>query len=546
MKATISVVPRKPVKLRVEISDPEVIAEIEKHSDDSSREKYALSALRLGVLALRQAAGELDSTTIRNAAQSMLTDLGQMLSQRAVELTSEMSGALRQYFDPSTGALPQRIDSLLRNDGELDRALRIHLASENSTIAQTLSTHFGEGSAIRKLLSPTEASGLKAQIESVLVTYLREQREQILQEFSLDHKSSALSRLLDELTASNGNLKNDIENKVRTLVSEFSLDKSDSALSRLVARVESTQKAITSEFSADNENSAITRLSRMLHETSRQIDQNLTLDNDGSALSRLKRELLTTIQSLVTASTDFHSEVRATLAALQARKEEADRSTMHGRAFEDQVGFILANEAQRLNDLYEAVGTSSGIIRNCKTGDFVTTLGPDSAAPGTHIVWEAKEDQSYDVKCALAELGLARKNRQAQIGVFVFSSRIAPETLQPFSRYGNDIVIRYDPDNPDGALILRVSYSVARALAIRENRETVESEQALRAIEAAAVAIEKQLDHLDQIKTWAETVRNNGEKIADRASRLRTDLAKEVEVLEFQVNGLKNTAAEAA
>ena len=546
MEPTLRVVPQKSLKLCLEISDAEVIAEIEKHPDDSSREKYALSALRLGVLALRQAAGELDATTIRNAAQTMLTDLGQMLSHGAADLTSELSSALRQYFDPTTGALPQRIDSLLRNDGELDRALRTHLASENSTIAQTLSAHFGEGSAIRKLLSPTEASGLKAQIENVLGTYLREQREQILQEFSLDHKNSALSRLVEELTSSNGELKNDIENKVRTLVNEFSLDKPDSALSRLVGRVESAQKAIASEFSADNENSAITRLSRMLHETSRQIDQNLTLDNDGSALSRLKRELLSTIQTLVIANNDFQSEVRATLAALQARKEEANRSTMHGHAFEDQVGFVVATEAQRLNDLYEAVGTSTGIIKNCKTGDFVSSLGPDSAAPGTRIVWEAKEDQSYDLKRALAELALARKNRQAQIGVFVFSSKTAPEALQPFARYGNDIVIRYDPDNVDGGLIVRVAYSVARALAIRENHETIESEQALRVIEAVAVAIEKQLDHLDQIKTWADTVRNNGEKIADRAARLRTDLAKEIEALEFQVNGLKNTAARAA
>jgi hypothetical protein len=57
----------------------------------------------------------------------------------------------------------------------------------------------------------------------------------------------------------------------------------------------------------------------------------------------------------------------------------------------------------------------------------------------------------------------------------------------------------------------------------------------------AARAIEKQLEHLDQIKIWAETVKTNGEKMADRAGKMRADLAKQVESLDRQVNGLKTT-----
>src|SRR5271154_6065795 len=169
--------------LSLEVGDSDVVLELEKHSEGLPREKYALSALRLGVLALRQAAGELDATTIRSAAQDMLSGLGQLLAQRGTEISTDIAGALRQYFDPSTGALPQRIEALLRNDGELDRALRAHLAPENSTIAQALSAHLGEGSAIFKLLSPTDAGGVKAQIAGVLEGVLQEQQEQILREF---------------------------------------------------------------------------------------------------------------------------------------------------------------------------------------------------------------------------------------------------------------------------------------------------------------------------------------------------------------------------
>jgi hypothetical protein len=495
------------VLLALEVSDPEVVAELKKHSEGAPREAYALGALRLGVLSLRQAAGELDATAIREAGQKLLSSLAELLTKRGTEITTELTGALRQYFDPTTGALPQRIEALLSNDGELDRALRAHLAPENSTIARALAAHLGEGSQLFKLLSPTDASGLKAQISAMLESVLEEQQGQILR--------------------------------------EFSLDKPDSALSRLVTKVEAAQKAITNEFSTDNDQSAITRLSRMLQETRQQIDKNLTLDDETSALSRLKRELETTIEGLAKTNRDFQAEVRTTLATMQARREEAAKSTQHGHTFEDQLGLVLAVEAQRLNDLHEATGNKVGAIKNTKTGDFVTILGPESAAPGARIVWEAKDDKSYDLKSARAEMEEARKNRQAQVGVFVFARGAAPDGLQPFARYVNDLVITWDPDDPTSDLFIKVALSVARALVIRESHESVEAEQVVTAIELATRTIEKQLDHLEQIKTWAETVKNNGENIADRARRMRADLAKEIESLDRHVQALKTTGTPA-
>lgn len=528
-----------------EVGDPEVVAELQKHADGAPRERFALGALRLGVLAIRHAGGELDAAAVREASQDLLAGLAELLAKRGTEITADLSGALRQYFDPTTGALPQRIEALLRNDGDLDRALRAHLAPENSTIASSLAAHLGNDSAIFKLLSPTDSNGLKAQIERMLQSVLTEQQEQILLEFSLDNKESALSRLVTELTASNGEFKTDMKSQVDALIGEFSLDKPESALSRLVAKVEAAQTAMTDEFSTDNERSAFSRLTRMLDATRQQIDKNLTLDDETSALSRLKRELQTTIEGLVRSNSDFQVEVRTTLAALQARREEAARSTRHGYTFEDQFGLILAAESQRMNDPYEATGTTTGIIKNCKTGDFVTTLGPDSAAAGVRIAWEAKEDKSYDLRRALAEMEEARKNRQAQIGVFVFSRTTAPDGLQPFARYGNNIVVIWDPDDANSDLYVRVAYSVARALVIRESHESTETEQAVKSIDLATRCIEKQLEHLDQIKTWADTVKSNGEKIADRAIRMRADLGKEVETLDRYVTELKTNGAPA-
>src|SRR2546425_1433449 len=146
------------------MTDPEVIVELLRHSAGDARDRHALGALRLGVLALRLAGGQLDSGTIREAGQELLADLRAVLVGRSNELTGQISAALSQYFDPRTGALPQRLEALLAQNGELELFLKRHLASDDSTLARTLSSRLGENSPIFKLLSPTESGGLRAQV----------------------------------------------------------------------------------------------------------------------------------------------------------------------------------------------------------------------------------------------------------------------------------------------------------------------------------------------------------------------------------------------
>jgi hypothetical protein len=529
--------------LQLKVTDPEISAALRSYPEGEPRSQFALGALRLGVLALRAAVGQIDTGEIRNAGQKLMSDFKSLLVERSGDLTNEITSALKQYFDPQTGLLPQRIQSLIQNDGDLEKLLRSHLAPQDSVIARTLAAHLGEGSPIFRMLSPTDANGLQAQIAGALEQALAEQRQQILREFSLDNTDSALSRLIAQLTTNNGQLQSNLQQQVVGLVNEFSLDQPDSALSRLVSRVEAAQTVIADQFSIDNEQSAMTRLSKMLQNTSEHIDKNLTLDDDKSALSRLKRELQGTLDAIVEKNSAFQSEVRAMLSAQQARREEAARSTQHGHTFEEQLGEVLVQECNRQGDLPEATGSTTGLIKNCKIGDYVVELGADSAAPGARIVWEAKDDHSYDLKRALAEIEEARKNRQAQIGVFVFSKNAASVGQQPFARYGRDLVIVWDPEDASSDLYVKVACSVARALAIRENQEKSETAESIQEVERATRAIEKQLQYLDEFKKWGETVKSHGEKISDRAERMKKDLLKEVEALDHEVSALKAEAA---
>ncbi len=341
----------------------------------------------------------------------------------------------------------------------------------------------------------------------------------MVQEFSLDSEDSALSRLVRRVRDCNGNLTADLKKEIAALVGEFSLDKPDSALSRLVKKVETAHDLI---------------------------GKTLTLDDDGSALARLKREISGTIEALTAKNDQFHVEIREAIARLETQKKSAAASTLHGVTFEERLGHLLAFEAHRLNDVHEPTGSSVGVITHCKIGDFVTQLGSDSAAPGARIVWEAKSNKSYDVPAALGELEQARKNRRAQIGIFVLAKASAPEHMEPFQRHGNNLIVIWDADDPGTNVLVRAALSVARALVIREAQHDSESAEALKNIETAACAIGKHVAELLEMKKMSETVRNNGEKLCQKADSMKANLEKQVSILQEQVLSLKIVAPRAA
>ena len=231
--------------------------------------------------------------------------------------------------------------------------------------------------------------------------------------------------------------------------------------------------------------------------------------------------------------------MREAMARLDTRKKEGARSPRHGVEFEERLGALLADEAQRLGDLYEATGDTTGNIKNCKVGDYVIELGADSAAAHARIVWEAKDKQGSSLRAAVDEIDEARRNRHAQVGVFVFSSKTAPEGLEPLHRHGNDIMVVWNPDDPTSEVVVRAAYSLARCLAVRERRTDRESLAAILEIERAARGIEKQVGYLEEVRKWAETVKGHGEKIADRSSRMVEELRRDVERLDVQIASMR-------
>jgi hypothetical protein len=544
-----SLIPRKPVvsadndaqsiPLTLVVSDRETVAELLQRSDGREREEYALAALRIGVLSLKHARGQIDADAVRREGEKLLRELKTALDGSRNDIHTNLTTALKEYFDPKDGRFQERIERLIKQDGELEQVLERQVGGSGSVLADTLAEHIGRNSPLMKLLNPEEASGLVSSIRSTVSSVIDEEQKRILGEFSLDNDQSALKRLVNELTQANGKLKTDLANEVGTVVQEFSLDKEDSALSRLVKRVEKAQETITKEFSLDEEGSALSRLSTVINEAKGSIDSNLTLDNEDSALYRLKRELVDILDNHEKKVQGFQTNVLTALESITAQRKESARSTQHGNVFEDAACEFIEKEVQKAGDVATRTGTATGLINYCKVGDLVVELGADCVAAGERFVVEAKEDAGYTVIKALAEIDMARKNRGANVGLFLFSAQTAPQGMEMLSRSGDDVLVVWDAQRLESDVVLRAGLSLAKALCVRKQRERNKDAGDWEQVDAAVLAIEKEAGRLTQMKTWTDTIQSNSGKLLDEIRKMTNNLETQISLLRESVDSLK-------
>ncbi|MEM6413549.1 MAG: hypothetical protein AAF720_02715 [Pseudomonadota bacterium] len=499
------------IRLCLDIEDQTVIAALSRHSREDSRQEFASTALKIGILALNQAQGEVDVERVRGESDRLIANLGSALGQYRERLSTDISKALQDYFDPSSGRFTDRVERLVKKDGELETVLRGQLAGDGSVLQQTLSAHMGPQSALMQAIDPGSEKGLARQLASHVNDAADAQREHILKEFSLDNPSGALSRTLKELTDRHGAAGAALEAKISEVVAEFSLDKEDSALSRLVARVDNAQRLINDEFS---------------------------LDKDGSALARMRKEIKDQVEELAKGNRDFQEEVRAKLQEIVARKEESQRSTRHGGEFEEALCSVLQSFCQSQGDIATATGNKVGVIRNNKKGDCVIELGPDHVSAGAKIVVEAKARQNYSLGEARAEIAEARKNRGAATGLFVFSERLAPAGLEPLLRFGDDVFVIWNENTGSHDAYLKAGLALVRALAAKPADSADVHAADLELMSKEIREIEKQAAALDKISTSAETVRRSGETIRDQVDRMKIKLLRAVAKLDEGMSAL--------
>lgn len=486
------------------VQDPESLAALQAIPEEGARREHALRALRIGLLALQQAQGQIDVEGVRREGERLVREVGRSMESHRKEVALRMEETLKRYFDPSSGAFSTRVQRLVERDGDLERVLRAQIGAGESELAQTLRAWMGAESPLMKVLSPTDSEGLLAALRGSVEAELTTQREQILGQFSLDQDDSALSRLVGELQRRHGDLTTALAERIDGVVQEFSLDSDESALSKLVRRVETANAEIHQQFS---------------------------LDREDSALARMRTELMRTLREQQEQETRFRNDVLERLGKMEGTREEAFKSTRHGLTFESALFHLIQQHAQAHGDVATDTGATTGLIRNRKTGDATIELGPDCVASGARIVIEAKQDAGYTLEKARAEIDEARRNRGADVGVFVFSARSAPEGLDRFQRLGSDVFVVWDAESDQGDVWIEAALTLARALLVRSAREREGRETDLAELNRSILEIEKQSNGLDDIDKFATTIQNSSEKILHKVGVAKRKLLRQVRVL---------------
>ena len=147
-------------------SDPEVVNALKVFPEGRRREEFALGALKIGVLALKQAQGRVDSDAVRNEGDRLIASLAAHLTTHQGQMTAQLAGTLREYFDPTSGRFNERVERLVRQDGEIEQVLRSQTESSVNALKTALEPYVGEGSRLMELLSPGESNALIGTIKS--------------------------------------------------------------------------------------------------------------------------------------------------------------------------------------------------------------------------------------------------------------------------------------------------------------------------------------------------------------------------------------------
>ncbi len=461
------------------IYDRELIAELVA-IDEAEREAFGLAALKIGVLALRQARGQVDADVVRREGERLLAGIEADLKGHALQINDRLTSILSEYFSPESGKFDERINRLVKRDGELEQVLRRQLG-QDSDLTKTLAANLGP---LMKILDPDASKGVLCSIKKTVEEQLGTQRERVLKEM------------------------------------QTRLD------------------AVAKEFSMDHRGSGMSRLKALLDTTNRAINDNLSLDRDGSALALLRRELMEVLNRQERGNAEFQKELRATMAAIVTKRKEVERSPQHGLDFEDATWAALEAEAQAQGDVPERVGKTTGLIRACKVGDFVVCLGPDSAAEGEKIVIEAKE-RSFVLKKARKEIETARANRGCGSGLFVMSRKAATDGFPRLLRLGSDVFVVWDAEDP-GDTILGAGLSVAKAVCFNttKRRETAKAAD-FAAIDDAIKKIDACQKGLDDMARHTSTIRGSADKLSGQIGRMKESLVEQVEILNDRIGDLR-------
>jgi hypothetical protein len=283
-------------------------------------------------------------------------------------------------------------------------------------------------------------------------------------------------------------------------------------------------KAMVDElFDPERRDSAIGRIGTMLESY---------FDGDGSRLAvlldptRMHSPLHQFRNEMENGFKALQERLIALEAAQNARAGERAKSSAKGGDFEDLIETMLGEIARGANDLLERTGTEAGDAGRSKKGDFVLTLDP-GLTPGreVRIVVEAK-DRYVSGREMRDELRAAKTNRDATLGLVVFSPQHAPAGIAPFDVRGGDVYTVMDPADPDRA-VLEAAVKLARLVAVASLREA-EVDVDIASIGEALRSIRQSLEAVRAMKVQLTSIGTTSRSVSDTLEKIRASILEQI------------------
>lgn len=470
--------------------------------DQAARNELAQDAWTIGMRALLNAHTAAQEAKLRDVGIDLLADVDRRLASHVSTQEKIIGDVLARYFDPSDGQVTQRLDAFVANGGVLADLLQKHLGPQNSTLAETLARAVGESSPILRKLSPTDSEGLVKTLEAQL-------REVMSQ------NQSALARALDPLAEDGA-----IARFLKGLRQELQLAEK--------GRGEQLAAAVRA-LDANDENSLLSRLVRETGEARRQVLEAINPEVPASPLGALKSSLTELLKAHTDSMKDwaqqqqerqaaFERDVREVVTRIDSRRSHDKSSPRGGLDFEDAAMGFVAKASQGGPYVFEVTGNSGGLGR-CKKGDATIRFTQESAFAGAAVVFEAKRDSTYTVQKALDELDVARKNRNAGVGVFVMARSHAGDSFPHFSRHGNNVLVVWDEEDPATDPALHAAILLGLGLVARTRAQADEGDiNAMRDVEHR---IESELSRLQRMGKSSDGIRKHVDDLDDEIRKAK-------------------------
>jgi hypothetical protein len=473
---------------------------------ENQREQVVYDAWSIGLRALSNAHAAAQEARLQDIGDALISDIDRQLRKHVEAQQQTITAVLGRFFDAKDGQVTQRLAAFVDDQGVLARLLDKYLAPQNSVLAQSLAKQVGENSPLLKRLSPTDSEGLVKVLEAQLRAVMHESHAQLVLALDPLAQDGAVARFLRSLREE---LKTADEDRAKQLAS---------ALAAL---------------DANDENSLLSRLIRETHRARQDVLQAVNPDVPESPMGLLKATLTALLKEHASSQADlarqqqarqeqFEKEVREALSRIETKRAQDLKSPRGGLDFEDAVVDFVAAATRGAPCLFDVTANTAGVVGRCKKGDAVLRFTGESAFSGAGVVFEAKRDASYTTQRALDELDTARKNRNAVAGVFIMARSHAGDSFPRFARYGNNVLVTWDDQDPSTDAHLHAAVLLGMALVTRG--KTVGDEGDIAALRDVEARIEAELNRLDKMETQNKSIRQNSDGIAEEIRKAKNAL----------------------